>query len=497
VLAGVSGVIPRLDEELVELRGQLARAGYTTEAIEERLGAGRIATSPAELAVHLRRLAGGERVSELVKLFVFGLPLSTAEAEAALDRPSLDRLQQSGWLEREDGAVRATLKLVPHGDLLIASDLDADGPTGIDWVAGMHPPSVTLAKLTVRRPVARALDVATGNGIQALLASRHADSVVATDVNPRALAFAAVNAGLNGVHNVEFRQGNFFEPVERERFDLVTCNPPYVISPESRYAYRDSGLLGDTVSRQVVEQAARVLEEGGYAHLLVSWAHSPDDPWSVPEAWVDGNGCDSWLVHFGSDDPVTHAGEWLRPVAAVSAEHYRESLEQWLEYFERLGIEAIAHGAVVLRRRSAARNWVRKDNVSLERVVQASDHVLRVFAAQDYLETLADERVLLDATFGLVERHHLEQTLTHRGGRTELQGTLLSLDEGLAFRIAIDEHTTRLLPLLDGRRPLHEVLAQQSAELGLGAEDAGKFAAAALPVVRRLVELGFLAPSAS
>jgi methylase of polypeptide subunit release factors len=491
----VSAGIPRIDEELGKLRGQLAGAGYTTEEIEERLGVGRIASAPAEVAVHLRRLAPGEQFSELVKLFVFGLPLSTAEAEAAFDRPSLDRLQRSGWLETEDQAVRATLKLVPHGDLLIASDLDAEGPTGADWVAGMHPPSVTLAKLTVRRPVSRALDVATGNGIQALLASRHADTVVATDVNPRALAVAAVNAGLNGIDNVEFRRGNFFEPAGRERFDLVTCNPPYVISPESRYAYRDSGLLGDTVSRQVVQQAARVLDEGGYAHILVSWAHSPNDPWSVPEGWVDGNGCDSWLLHFGSDDPVTHAGEWLRPVATVSAQRFGESLERWLEYFDRLGIEAIAHGAVILRRRSGDRNWVRKDNVSLDHVAQASDHVLRVFAGQDYLEKLADQRVLLDARFDLVEHHHLEQTLTYRAGQTELRGTVLSLDEGLAFRIAIDEHTARLLPLLEGGRPLHEVLAQQSAELGLSGEDAGRFAAAALPVVRRLIELGFLAPT--
>jgi len=432
-----------------------------------------------------------------VKLFLFGLPLSAAEAEAAFDRSTLRSLHRAGWLEMDDGMLRATLKLVPHGDLLIASDLDVEGPTGHDWVAGMHPPSVTLAKLTIRRPVARALDVATGNGIQALLASRHAEAVVATDVNPRALAVAEVNAGLNGVRNVEFREGSFFDPVDGERFDLVACNPPYVISPESSYAYRDSGLSGDTVSRQVVQQAPRVLDEGGFAHILVSWGHLPDDPWGALERWVEGNGCDSWLLHFGSDDPVTHAAEWLRPLAAQSAERYRASLDRWLEYLDRLGIEAIAHGAVLLRRRSGGSNWIRKESVSLDRLEQASDHLLRVFASQDYLEALSDERVMLDEAFGLVERHHLEQTLTWRDGDAQLQGTVLSLDEGLGFRIAVDEHTTRLLPRLDGRRPLRDVLAQQSGELALGEEDAARFTSAALPVVRRLVELGFLVPSPS
>ena len=142
----------------------------------------------------------------------------------------------------------------------IVSDRDADGQAGSEWVAGLHPPSVTLAKLTVRREVGRALDVCTGNGIQALLASRHAETVVATDINPRALEIAGLELlSLNGNSNVELRQGSYFEPAGNERFDLITCNPPYVISPESSYVYRDSGLPGDTVSRLAVQEAARAL----------------------------------------------------------------------------------------------------------------------------------------------------------------------------------------------------------------------------------------------
>lgn len=484
-------------QALLALREQLGNAGYTTEAIEERLGHSRISFSTAEVALHLRRLRPGERFSELVKLFFFGLPVSTAEALTVFDQPSLRRLVQAGWIESEKGTLRATLKLVPHGDLLIASDLDAGGPTAADWVAGIHPPSATLAKLTVRQPVARALDVATGNGIQAMLASRHADTVVAADINARALAIAAVNARLNDIGNIEFRQGSFFEPVNDERFDLVTCNPPYVISPESRYAFRDSGLPGDTVSRQVVQQTPGFLHEGGFAHILVSWAHPPADPWSPLEHWIRGSGCDSWLLYFGSDDPVTHAGEWLRSVATEDPARYHQSLEEWLDYLDRLGIEAIAHGAIVLRRRSGGRNWVRKDAISLERLEQASDHVLRVFASQDFLEALEDERALLTAAFRLVERHHLEQKLICRAGEAELKGTVLSLDEGPGFRIALDVHTARLLPLLDGRSPLHEVLARLSSKLALGTDEAARFASAALPAVRRLVELGFLVPTSS
>ena len=70
-----------------------------------------------------------------------------------------------------------------------------------------------LHSLTPRRPIERALDVGTGGGIQALLAAQHARHVVATDVNPRALAYTQLSAALNGLENVEPRQGSLFEPI--------------------------------------------------------------------------------------------------------------------------------------------------------------------------------------------------------------------------------------------------------------------------------------------
>ena len=129
----------------------------------------------------------------------------------------------------------------------------------------------------------------------------------------------------------------------------------------------------------------------------------------------------------------------------------------------------------------------------LDRVEQASDHVLRVFGSHDRLEGLEDERSLLDAHLALVEASHLEQTLVCGDGGLLLRETLLLLDEGLGSRIGLDLHTARLLPLLNGHRSLREALAERAAEMGLGEEDAARFADAGLPALRRLFELGFLA----
>jgi release factor glutamine methyltransferase len=100
------------------------------------------------------------------------------------------------------------------------------------------------------------LDMGTGTGIAAIVAARHARRVVAVDINPIAVRCARINVLLNGVEKgVEVREGDLFEPVHGERFDLVLFNPPYLSGTPN-------GLL-DRAFRggDVIERFARHLEE--------------------------------------------------------------------------------------------------------------------------------------------------------------------------------------------------------------------------------------------
>ena len=197
---------------------------------------------------------------------MLGDALDASQVQTAVRPLALGRLYALGLVSNEAERVRATVRLLPHGDYYLASDLFGGEPSR-DWVAGIHAPSVTLAKLAVRRSVEAALDLGTGCGIQALLAAKHSAQVVATDVNERALAFAAFNAALNGIDVVELRQGHLFEPVAGERFGLLVANPPYVISPDATYTYRDSGVPRDELCRRIVRTAPEHLAEGGFAHV--------------------------------------------------------------------------------------------------------------------------------------------------------------------------------------------------------------------------------------
>jgi SAM-dependent methyltransferase len=460
----------RVDDEaaILELRRALDAAGYTAEGIPRALGlGGPFARETAEIPYYVRLLPAGEPISALVKLFLLDVPVPRAAAEAAI---GVERAARLGLVEVDGNEVRGLVDLVPREELLVASDRFRDDrlPERPDHVYGPTPPTRALASLTVRRPVSRALDLGTGSGIQAILAAAHAERVVGTDVNPRALRFARFNAAANGVSNLDLREGDLFEPVEGERFDLVVCNPPYLVAPSEGYAFRDSGVRGDRFCAELVRRVPEFLTDGGLAHVLVSWTQADE-----PRRWVEGGGCDAILLRYLTFSPLGHAAQWNRHLVD-DPEAYGAALDRWTAWYREQGIEEIAWGAIVLRRR-AGRNWFWAASPPGERVVSADRHVLRILATQDFL---AGGRDLLDARLAAAPDALLSLAFHLEAGGGAVDRALLRLDGGLGFEVGVDERTIELLRALDGSRPLREVAGE-----------------AALPVVRRLLELGFVVPA--
>jgi hypothetical protein len=330
-----------------------------------------------------------------------------------------------------------------------------------------------------------------------MLLANHCQRVVAVDINPRALYFGELNACLNRVENVEFRLGSWFEPVSGERFDIITANPPYVISPDTTFLYRDSGMPVDSLCRQLVRDMPGHLEEGGFGHILISWALRKGQDWSQPlRSWLQGLPCDAWLLHYLSDDPLTQAAKWNQPGLNLDAADYGAALDRWTDYYRREGIDQIAFGAVIMRRRSSGSNWVRADSITGGRGSSGA-LIERVFEAEDYLRSLSQETGLLDVRFVLVPEHRLEQRLSSTGGKWQLQEATLSLAEGIGFQGRLDINTALLLQSLDGVMTLRQAAKKVSTTLELSREETAALTDTAISMARRLYELGFLARSTS
>ncbi len=232
---------PVVRPELVALlRADLTSAGFTLDGIAERLG------PVASAALHREQSLPALLVTEgaddpcavLVRLLTLGRPVRSAALAAALPSLGLDGARALRLVvDAPGGDVSATCDLRPYADdaheWWVASDLSdvAAGQTlRADHVLGIGGASTTLSSWTVRRPVARALDLGTGSGVQTLHLASHCTSIVATDISERALGYAAFTAALAGLE-LDLRQGDLLDPVAAETFSLVVSNPPFVITP--------------------------------------------------------------------------------------------------------------------------------------------------------------------------------------------------------------------------------------------------------------------------
>ena len=120
----------------------------------------------------------------------------------------------------------------------------------------------------------RVLDVGTGCGIQAVLASKSADYVLGIDINEKAVELAERNAKSNGCKNCEFKKSDLFENIgvgknKNVKFDVIIFNPPYLPTNEEDKIKGElnKALSGGKDGREVIDrfikEVKKYLNKGG------------------------------------------------------------------------------------------------------------------------------------------------------------------------------------------------------------------------------------------
>ncbi len=133
----------------------------------------------------------------------------------------------------------------------------------------------------------RILDLCTGSGAVALSLLHYSNdtTAMATDIDAAALAAAGENAAALGLaERVRFSETDLFPPeAEREAYDLITANPPYI----------PTGEIG-SLMRDVRDHEPRIALDGGADGLMFYRRITAQAP-----AWLHNDG---WLlVEIGYD----------------------------------------------------------------------------------------------------------------------------------------------------------------------------------------------------
>ncbi|MEM4248478.1 MAG: methyltransferase [Candidatus Nanoarchaeia archaeon] len=100
------------------------------------------------------------------------------------------------------------------------------------------------------------LDLGCGYGLIGIVAAKLCPrcTVVLTDINKRAVKAAIDSLKLNRIRNAEVRQGNVYEPVSNEKFDVILLNPPMA--------------AGRKLVMKMISEAPKHLNNGGSLQIV-------------------------------------------------------------------------------------------------------------------------------------------------------------------------------------------------------------------------------------
>jgi hypothetical protein len=471
----------------------LRAAGYTGERIDELIGADLTALGHRGIPVVVHRTRGGTVLDTLVRLFTAGVTVSRAALPPGLP----ERLSAAGLLALDADEARATVQLACYGDLLLATDWGPTTPnvaTPRDHVLGFSPSTLTLARMTVRRPSRSTLDLGTGAGLQALLAAAHSDRVIATDVNPRAVAMARFNAALNGIATIECAEGDMFTPVQGQLFDTIVSNPPFVVGPAAGHLFMSAGRDTDAVCRQLAAEAPRHLAPGGWCQFLANWSVHPGEDWHDRlQRWFAGTGCDAWVIRRGREPADEYAALWIETDRDDPAE-YAARFDAWMRWYAERDIEAVDYGLVTMRRRldgdPTATGRIRTDDVRGDWRSATGEDLAQAFARHDWLDATPGG-ALLDAHLTVSDAARLRHELVAVRGEWVRVGGELRVEPGVEDPGGIDPHGEVLVAGCDGATPVGALLDDLAAAVGV---PAGDMRPQALAVIRRLIDRGVLLP---
>lgn len=288
------------------------------------------------------------RWAAAARLLMFRQCVERPDAEEALG-DLLAPLEEAELVRDVGGRVTSAFEVALVGDdYLLCDSLGAEP----DAAMGLGATTVALCRAVVPpRPVEAALDLGCGAGAVALVLARVARRVVATDVNPRALRLARINARWNGHANIEVRLGSLFEPVAGERFDRIASQPPFVARPsgadDATFLY--GGARGDELAGALLRSVEPHLSPGARALFVVEWPLGEGEMVSERvRTLVGGQALDALVL---SSPPVSldeHTAEYAAGLHPTLGEAYEREFARRRGHLDAMGVHRLELGMVVL-----------------------------------------------------------------------------------------------------------------------------------------------------
>jgi len=360
---GVDGPREGSDQDRGDLLALLTRAGFNEAEVCRRVGIDSIYDFVSRREGRSADVVIRDALDVLIRLFMDVELLEADQVGRHLSRPEIALLQAVGLLRGSAANPRrlhAAVLLYPTEGMWIVSDLNVspEGPAHTVLNEDAVYPAITkntrhfLASLP-DTACEDFLELCAGTGIAALRASRHAQRAWSADITERATRFARFNAWLNGRTNVLARQGDLYGAVAGQTFDRIVAHPPYMPALEQKYIFRDGGEDGEQITRGVIAGLAEHLRPGGRFYCTCMLTDRTEAPAEQRLRAMLGEQADAFDVLLVTERLFPPTEYYFR-LALTGRAELNEVVRRH-EVFERLGVERLVYGSIVMQRRIGGR----------------------------------------------------------------------------------------------------------------------------------------------
>jgi SAM-dependent methyltransferase len=485
-------------EDFVRVAASLREAGFDEETLCRVLGIEDMAGLGAAKVEEVDFAALPERLAFFVRAFVTSAHVPVEEAERALGRDVLDSFLALDLLRvvESGGGARCHTPVFFYAvaGFLIASDRrDGRGELSPAALSDLVFPAIFAGTLRFLRlipkgPADAALDIGAGTGIGALVLSRRARHVLASDINGRATHFARFNALLNGCDNVEAVTGDLYEPVAGRTFDRIITHPPYMPTARATAVWRDGGATGEDLLRRIVEGLPRALRPGGTFFTVALGLDTKEGPFEERvRGWL-GEARDEFdvIVAAGQEESPQNA---VREIASLDRSVRAGDIEYLERAFDEAGTLSLVYCALAVRRRVGGGKGLavrrRLGHATADTDFGWAFEWYERRERADFLRELSRER--------LQPSPRLRVNVTHvmRGAELEPADFILESDKPFYSKTRVNPDIVRLITEFGAGRAAAEIYDAAAAAARPGLSPFEDF----MSFVATLVEHGYLSPA--
>jgi methylase of polypeptide subunit release factors len=243
------------DQALVALGEELQAAGYRFTTV----------TPKSHRCVNDR--PENARATSLEAIFGWNRPSRRADFPQRI----VTLLEEAEELEALEDCLRSKVRFSTLADQFFAhssfptesSDAVFFGPDTYRFARALQQ---AMQGIEVSRPFT-IIDIGCGSGAGGLFAALqlmpHADvDVILSDINPKALRYARINAALNRIPNARTVLSDVFDQIN-DAGNLIISNPPYLVDAAGRLYRHGGGAFGFDLSLRIVDAGIDRLSPGG------------------------------------------------------------------------------------------------------------------------------------------------------------------------------------------------------------------------------------------